>query len=185
MNLEPELLPGLGTRHHTDVSTIQHTELLVLAADQAHDCFGLWHPADVVLGARDTQQRAADVLEVDGSPPQLELPFHELIVLNQVVNHLPERLASEGDALAHPLGEGDPGGQRRVLAQAVPPSKAGAEVVSDQLKQAGRAPDEFGGHVPKGHHEPFGANDRDSDPAKDPQVLGGAVDGGGVQNQVP
>ena len=185
VNLEPEPLFGLCTRHHAHVSTIQHTELLVLAADQAHDGFSLGYAADDVLCARNTQQRARDVLEVDGVPPQLELPFHELIVLNQVVNHLPERLAGEGNALTHPLVEGDPGGQRRVLAQAVPPSKAGAEVVGGQLEQAGGAPDEFGGHVPKERHEPLRANSRRGDPAKVPQVLGGAVNGGGVQNQVP
>jgi hypothetical protein len=49
VNLEPEPLLGLGTRHHADVSTIQHTELLVLAADQAHDGFSLGHAAEVVL----------------------------------------------------------------------------------------------------------------------------------------
>ena len=30
VNLEPEPLPGLGSRHHADVPTIQHTELIVL-----------------------------------------------------------------------------------------------------------------------------------------------------------
>ncbi len=80
MNLEPEPLLGLGTRHHANVSTIQHTELLVLAADQAHDGFSLGHAAEVVLCARNTQQRARDILEVDGASPQLELPFHELVV---------------------------------------------------------------------------------------------------------
>ena len=30
VNLEPESLSGLGSRHHADVSTIQHTELIVL-----------------------------------------------------------------------------------------------------------------------------------------------------------
>ena len=61
MNLEPEQLLGLGTHHHADVSTIQHTELLILAADQAHDGFSLGHAAEVVLCARNTQQRACFV----------------------------------------------------------------------------------------------------------------------------
>jgi peptidase M41-like protein len=55
MHLEPEPLPGLGPRQHADVSPLQHTELLVLAADQAHDGFSLGHTADDVLCARNTQ----------------------------------------------------------------------------------------------------------------------------------
>ena len=98
------------------------------------------------------------------------------------MNQLPERLAGEGDALTHPLVESDPGGQRRLLAQEIPPAKAGAQLVSAQLEQAGSAPDEFGGHVAKDLYKPPRANSRRRDPAQAPQIRGGAVDGGGVQN---
>ena len=63
---------------------VERVELLVLTAHQVHNGCGLGQGADVILFARDTQQRTRNVREVDPAPTKLDGSLHELVLLDLI-----------------------------------------------------------------------------------------------------
>src|SRR5215211_4994037 len=149
-DLGPEAFLGAAARHEADVAGVEDEEFLVLAADEVHGGLGLREGADVVLLARDVEERDLYLGEIDAAPAQDYLAFGQLVLLVELRDPLPERRAWEGRSVVDPLVHREPGLHRLLLEDALPHVDVGSDVVGHGLEHPVARVDEVAGDVAEG-----------------------------------
>src|SRR5215210_1279246 len=133
-DLGPEALLGAAARHEADVAGVEYEELLVLTSHEVHGGLGLREGTDVVLLARDVQDRDLYVREVHAAAAKLDLTLHQLVLLVELGDPLPEGRAGEGRPVVDPLVHREPGLHRLLVEDALPHAHVGADVVGHGLE---------------------------------------------------
>src|SRR5918997_2001571 len=183
--LGPEPLLGAATGHQADVAGVEYEELFVLAGDEVHGGFGLREGADVILLAGDVQERDLYVREVHAAAAELDLTLHQLVLLVELGDPLPEGRAGEGRAVVDPLVHGEPGLHRLLVEDALPHADVGADVVRDGLEHPVSGVDHLARDVAEGvgqktHVEVLPVGEE----LVEPDLLSREGDRGGEQNEV-
>src|SRR5215207_3847422 len=132
--LGPQALLGAAAGHKADVAGVEDEELLILARDEVHGGLGLREGADVILLARDVQERDLYVREVHVAAAEVDVTLHQPVVLVEVGDPLPEGRAGEGGPVVDPLVHREPGLHRLLVEDALPHADVSADVVGDRLE---------------------------------------------------
>src|SRR5215204_490951 len=132
--LGPQALLGAAAGHKADVARVEDEELLILARDEVHGGLGLREGADMILLARDVQERDLYVREVHAAAAEVDLTLHQLVVLVEVGDPLPEGRAGKRRPIVDPLVHREPGFHRLLVEDALPHADVGADVVGNGLE---------------------------------------------------
>src|SRR5215203_7205756 len=155
--LGPQALLGAAAGHKADVARVEDEELLILARDEVHGGLGLREGADMILLARYVQERDLYVREVHAAAAEVDLTLHQLVVLVEVGDPLPEGSTGERRAVVDPLVHGEPGLHRLLVEDALPHADVGADVVGHGLEHPVAGVDHLARDVAEGVGQKTGA----------------------------